>query len=700
MEDSSDSDKKSAEITENGKKPQITSTDPSERKAARALRIIKRQEALKRQEIIAEDNGLEGEESISAVEKQAAECAALLEHLLADGEERVTNIRVASDAREVNRRFTEAKKRQELLGKLEAEANLAQEKFEEISSQWSIIIDMNDPLDIEEEINLQKQRCYDLIVQKNDIISELKKELKKADETFYKDLKKQLNDIKLLGERIDSQVVLMKNAYQSQLALIEQSIEIEQATTIKNNEERWTALYDQRDQAESENTNVKVAQVSEFSNKMDALNEEHREKYRLAKIKLETEIQALQNEFQELKRNCLINTEKMDYNYQILKRREEENLLIRTQQKRRLNKMQDLIGELKTKIIMTNKRGAIDDAKANKEIQRLQNSLLELQTKFNHFANVNDKKYQQVWKMNHDKATKLIKNINDTDKLIHEQILDLDWTPPKMDLLKQTDLVSYKNANITVTDSCNKMDNNSSRVELDVYHIRNRKLVQRLLYSIADSSGFLIEERLWPLLEKYETVPTTLCKLDNIFNALDVTDEADMKILFQYFVQYAYCHRCKFEENEAIGTEYDVSSTSIKCKCGHPLDIIPGDALSGIRDFVASMKIRNKSSQISPTSLNTVLISRSLTEKDVSLYWEKYTNVFSSQKEKLWDNIIIGLNKYLPILQDRHKLHKEVLHLRKQNTELKNLLRGHDTNNETFKQKYLTPLQTEFKIAH
>lgn len=50
---------------------------------------------------------------------------------------------------------------------------------------------------------------------------------------------------------------------------------------------------------------------------MDALNEEHREKYRMAKIKLETEIQALQNEFQELKRNCLINTEKMDYNYQV-----------------------------------------------------------------------------------------------------------------------------------------------------------------------------------------------------------------------------------------------------------------------------------------------------------------------------------------------------------------------------------------------
>lgn len=85
---------------------------------------------------------------------------------------------------------------------------------------------------------------------------------------FYILISFQLNDIKLLGERIDSQVVLMKNAYQSQLALIEQSIEMEQATTIKNNEERWTALYDQRDQAESENTNVKVAQVCRFQLKI------------------------------------------------------------------------------------------------------------------------------------------------------------------------------------------------------------------------------------------------------------------------------------------------------------------------------------------------------------------------------------------------------------------------------------------------
>lgn len=50
---------------------------------------------------------------------------------------------------------------------------------------------------------------------------------------------------------------------------------------------------------------------------MDELLSEHREKYRITKIKLETEIQTLQNEFQDLKANCLINSEKIDYNYQV-----------------------------------------------------------------------------------------------------------------------------------------------------------------------------------------------------------------------------------------------------------------------------------------------------------------------------------------------------------------------------------------------
>lgn len=78
------------------------------------------------------------------------------------------------------------------MNKLEEDANLAQRKFDEISSQWNLILKLKDPLEIDEEIKLQKQRCDDLMAQKNELILDLKKESQRADETFYQDLQKQV----------------------------------------------------------------------------------------------------------------------------------------------------------------------------------------------------------------------------------------------------------------------------------------------------------------------------------------------------------------------------------------------------------------------------------------------------------------------------------------------------------------------------
>lgn len=44
---------------------------------------------------------------------------------------------------------------------------------------------------------------------------------------------------------------------------------------------------------------------------------EHHEKYREAKIELESLIQELQQELEKLKATCIINTEKIGYTYQV-----------------------------------------------------------------------------------------------------------------------------------------------------------------------------------------------------------------------------------------------------------------------------------------------------------------------------------------------------------------------------------------------
>ena len=71
---------------------------------------------------------------------------------------------------------------------------------------------------------------------------------------------------------------------------------------------------------------------------MYVLHRDHQERYRETKITLEYDVQALEQELENIKALCLLNSEKLDYNFQVLKKREEENVYIKHHQKRRLNK--------------------------------------------------------------------------------------------------------------------------------------------------------------------------------------------------------------------------------------------------------------------------------------------------------------------------------------------------------------------------
>jgi len=64
-------------------------------------------------------------------------------------------------------------------------------------------------------------KCAELIAKKDILIKELRKELKLADERFDTDQKKQKEDLRILAERVDNQIKVMRNAYKNELKLTE-----------------------------------------------------------------------------------------------------------------------------------------------------------------------------------------------------------------------------------------------------------------------------------------------------------------------------------------------------------------------------------------------------------------------------------------------------------------------------------------------
>ncbi len=74
-------------------------------------------------------------------------------------------------------------------------------------------------------------------------------------------------------------------------------------------------------------------------NDLETLRTQDSEEYNMLKIKLETDIQVLEQQLAQMKGTYQLNMEKLEYNYQVLKKREEENAIILAAQKRRVTKL-------------------------------------------------------------------------------------------------------------------------------------------------------------------------------------------------------------------------------------------------------------------------------------------------------------------------------------------------------------------------
>ncbi|KAF5270688.1 hypothetical protein FQA39_LY01426 [Lamprigera yunnana] len=512
---------------EEEKEPQATSSDPEERKLARRLRIKRRLEAIRKTNL---QEGDEEEEiaTKTLLQDQLRKSYELLDKATVETMEYITNVRVANESREINRRESDDVQRKHVLEYLQNEASIAEQHFNIINEKWLSVFDYKDPLLINDEFMNQKEKCDQLIKLKDAVVTKLKLEVTKAEDKFATDQKRQVQDIHTLTERIENQLALMRKAYEQELKIIEEVMMVERKILIDTNDNRWEELHKQRDLEEQLNCEKKFEQLDEFDQICTNLRIEHQEKYREVNIMLGNNIEELQRELEKIKCVALINGEKLDYNYQLLQKRETENILIKSQQKRRINKLQDGINSQKAKIKEYTQTTNQQTEKLSTEIYKLRDSVLDIETKADTFCKVNDTKYNQVWDFNKKRASKLLQQILNIDKVLYEQQLGLNWNHPPNALMEKTELPSYRSALQVITEIPKPDDNEKpTETESTVERIEDkvtlgetmahRRILRMILNLIADKSGFLIEEKLKDILQPYAEDENALLKIDCVF---------------------------------------------------------------------------------------------------------------------------------------------------------------------------------------
>ncbi|KAM9486854.1 dynein regulatory complex protein 1-like [Clarias gariepinus] len=587
-----------------------------------------------------------------------------LDKLKADGTELVTNVLVKCDARQMKRRVELRAANRLRVEKLENEAKSSTEKFNEIMSKWSEAETKVIHQELRDDLRKQQQLCWQIIEDKNRLLNELLQELKGRDNHFVKERKKEAEEVDLLIERMQEQISSLKKHYRKELEAVECSFHDEQKDLLSASTNKWEQQRKEQNDKELKFLMQRMDMVEEHEALLDRLRAENSEEYNQLKITLETDLQHLQQDLEERKAIYQSNQEKLEYDLQKVKKFEEECAVIKAQQIRKITRLQDTRNNLKKKCAIQEKQSQEEIQSLTNKYRRLIQQCKDIQKRIRHFAEVDAKRYEEIWLMNEDEAKALVGRAVDLDRVIHEQVLGLTWSPPPLPFTDKSNPQQPVDTAWLVTrqvlgeeDKTQDTQGESGRLGSPMGRM-NCRAVKRLMELLCDEMGFLLERKCLELISSMEKNEQDFLKLDSICSVLGIENKEDVIEMTKFFLKY------KQPQTE--------KSISVKNTAENKSNLIQSnDLLRALRAFHAQYcKTREKHRH-----RGSALGLERMTDSEVKTYWENIANVIPESKLKVWSVLEAGLKKYYTELTKRSKLLSETKQLKQQNSKLRMILK-------------------------
>ncbi|RXN06290.1 dynein regulatory complex 1-like protein [Labeo rohita] len=423
----------------------------------------------------------------------------------------------------------------------------------------------------------------------------------------------------------------------------------------------------ERSEKELKNMMQGLSLLEEHEDLLQKLRVHKAEEYNIDKIRMDTEVQNLRKKLQEVKFNCHLNEEKLDYKYEVLKKREEENAILKSQMKRKIIRMQDVLNNLKSKCANQEKQSKAEEQSLENDYARIKQQYRDMQKKARHFATLDAERFEKLWLMSEDEAKALAHRVLETDRIIHEQQLGLAWVSPPLPFMERSGPIEHKTLRTTsqATADTLQVETGGDLVEEsesleDTSSGVNRRTVKRILDLLCDELGFLVESKLLKLVSHLEKNEQSLIKLDAIFSVIGIESEKDVYKMAEFLMNYRQHGR---EQRELMEEEETNDQ---------PSDFIHhNDLLVALKDFTAQ-HCRHHDVQASHKSSVLGLDMRD--DSEDAAFWESIANVIPESKVRLWSALDTALNKYHTVLTERAELLVETQDVQQQNTELRQLL--------------------------
>ncbi|KAJ1506731.1 hypothetical protein HMI56_000463 [Coelomomyces lativittatus] len=461
------------------------------------------------------------------------------------GKASVSEICISATLREQQRRKDELKKKAILQAKHLDCDKQTQLLEAQIQAQWETCFKTNsklgNPYDLHQLLLNQKNVCDQLILSKDRLIIEYNAELKRKDDDYVKELKREAEEIDQLLVRMYTEYATFKKSLKENLIQIERSLMDERAENLDQNIKEMDGLFDSRKESEIKYLNERRNRVHDNGEALEELRVQDAEECNLVKIKLETDVQVLEQQLQQMKATYQLNTEKLEYNYQVLKKRDDENSITVNQQKRRITRMTDILNALKMKHAKHEKAFHVDHTNLQEDFNRISSQYQDLTKKFKHFQINDEIKFNELWEMHQKHLQLLITKVVQADAVIYEKELGVCHHDTRTHDASTSPSHGWVGGGggggggggTHATPS--SKDLTPDPLKWALMHAQH-PMVQTILHVVSKEAHFLLDEKLVRLLQPLPYQEQRLLKLDTILKALDIHSSVDLEAFLNLFV--------------------------------------------------------------------------------------------------------------------------------------------------------------------
>jgi len=431
-----------------------------------------------------------------------------------------------------------------------------------------------------------------------------------------------------------------------------------------------------------------------YHSDLERVRDEDQESYNKLKISLENHVQLLEQQLAEIRAMYQLNTEKLNYNFQVLKEREKENITTVDHLKRREKKLKESNNNIREKFAKFDKKYKSEYKVLNDEYIRISKQYKELQRKFKHFQNTDTMKYDEIVDMNQNEAVRILEAMMKCDQIISSQLLGVEWDYNAWDIpqsltkqlfetfndrfhtkintkieFEQEPEQKEKNESLHEddTESLHKMmtdSNISKKVQLESSNKYTTEQILNVIKLLIIEAPFLISAQIKESLHFIPSDQHLLFQCDSILKNLGIEEIEDLEEFISLFF--------KNDNDENISIQ-------------------PHETIQIVKKYVSD-RDHTKTADIHTTnfSVKHALTSASREKQERrkrkdSEYWKNLQNVFPAKNKKTWLLLEQYLIKYNHILEKRKSEAIKIINLQNENHQLTELLQQYlssDANKE------------------